>query len=158
MQELNFGISGAIFEVREDKEAKMNLHDEIAKTAYDIYQKSGHIGGLEVQNWLEAERIVLMRHASQDIEEPEGEEPLIEEERFREEVEEKGLHYAGRTMKKEAVVIEDVREPALASNEDMAIRAERSRPLKTARYKGRKTSPGTGIQKSTKGSGRGKNC
>ncbi|KPK01222.1 MAG: hypothetical protein AMK71_06410 [Nitrospira bacterium SG8_35_4] len=136
----------------------MNLHDEIAKVAYDIYQKSGYIGGLDVENWLDAEQIVLMRHASQDIEEPEGEEPIIAEERFSEEVEEKGLQYAGRKIKKEPVVLEDVREPALASDEDMAIRADRSKPVKTARHKGRKASPGTGVQKSTKGFGKEKNC
>jgi hypothetical protein len=154
---LNCTISGAIFEEREEKEAKMNLHDEIAKVAYDIYQKSGYIGGLDAENWLNAERIVLMRHASQDIEEPEGEEPIITEERFSEEVEEKGLQHAGYKIKKEAVVIEDVREPALASDEYIAVRAERSRPAQAAPPKGRKGSPGTGIQKSRKGTGREKN-
>ncbi len=51
-------------------EDEMNLHEEIAKTAFDLYEKSGCIKGRDCENWLEAERIVLARHASQDIEEP----------------------------------------------------------------------------------------
>ncbi len=49
----------------------MNLQDEIAKVAWELYEKSGFIGGKELDNWLEAERIVLARHASQELEEPE---------------------------------------------------------------------------------------
>lgn len=48
----------------------MNLYDEIAKLAYELYEKSGCIPCRELENWLEAETIVLMRHASQVIEEP----------------------------------------------------------------------------------------
>ena len=48
----------------------MNLHDEIAMVAHEIYEKSGCIPCRELENWLEAEMIVLARHASQDIEEP----------------------------------------------------------------------------------------
>ena len=50
----------------------MDLHDEIAGVACELYEKSGYIQGRELENWLEAERIVLSRHASQEIEEPEG--------------------------------------------------------------------------------------
>lgn len=72
----------------------MNLHEEIARLAYELYEKSGCIGGRDSENWLNAESIVLMRHASQDIEEPEGEEPMITQDLVRDEVEEKGPRYA----------------------------------------------------------------
>jgi len=35
-----------------------NLHREIFRVAYDIYERSGQIKGRELDNWLEAERIV----------------------------------------------------------------------------------------------------
>ena len=85
----------------------MNLHEEIAKIAYELYEKSGFIGGRDSENWREAERIVLMRHASQDIEEPEGEEPMSMDKVMSEEVEEKGRRYAGRKIEEKATVIEE---------------------------------------------------
>jgi DUF2934 family protein len=39
-----------------------NIYDEIAKVANDLYEKSGRVHGRDVQNWLEAERIVLARY------------------------------------------------------------------------------------------------
>ena len=57
----------------------MNLQEEIAKVAHELYEKSGCINGRDVQNWLEAEKIVFSRHAGQDLEEPEGEESFPEE-------------------------------------------------------------------------------
>jgi hypothetical protein len=56
----------------------MNLHDEIAKVAYELYEKSGHIKGRDLDHWLAAEIIVLTKHASQEMEEPE-EATVIEE-------------------------------------------------------------------------------
>jgi hypothetical protein len=41
----------------------MDLYEEIAKVAYDIYRKSGYIVGHDLDNWLEAERIVMARIA-----------------------------------------------------------------------------------------------
>jgi len=35
------------------------IYDEIAKVAHDLYEKSGRVHGRDVQNWLEAEKIVL---------------------------------------------------------------------------------------------------
>jgi hypothetical protein len=49
----------------------MNLHDEIAKMAHELYERSGRLMGRDFDNWLDAERIVLARHASQELEEPE---------------------------------------------------------------------------------------
>lgn len=48
----------------------MKLHDEVAKIAYEIYEESGRLEGRELDNWLEAERIVMARHTEQ--EKPEG--------------------------------------------------------------------------------------
>ncbi|HOS28690.1 MAG TPA: DUF2934 domain-containing protein [Deltaproteobacteria bacterium] len=31
---------------------------EIEKTAYELYEKSGYVSGLDVDHWLEAEKIV----------------------------------------------------------------------------------------------------
>jgi hypothetical protein len=45
----------------------MNLYEEIAKKAYELYRKSGCTEGRDFQNWLEAERLVLAGHASEDI-------------------------------------------------------------------------------------------
>ena len=130
----------------------MNLHEEIAGIAYELYEKSGCMGGRDFENWIDAERIVLMRHASQDIEEPEGEEPMISDEVISEEVEEKGLRYASQKIEEEATVIEeiDVREPVLATDEDIAIKTERIKPAKTVAAKGRKVPPGKAAQKSRK--------
>lgn len=38
-----------------------NVHDEIAKVAYDLHEKRGGVHGHELQDWLNAERIVLAR-------------------------------------------------------------------------------------------------
>jgi len=44
----------------------MKLQEEIAEVAYELYEKSGCINGRDSDNWLEAERIVLLRYSSQD--------------------------------------------------------------------------------------------
>ena len=44
----------------------MKLYDEIARIAYELYEKSGGREGRELDNWLEAERIVIARHAEQE--------------------------------------------------------------------------------------------
>ncbi|GAB4409247.1 MAG: hypothetical protein OHK0032_04810 [Thermodesulfovibrionales bacterium] len=41
----------------------MNLHDEIAKVAYELYEKRGRVGGHDLDDWFEAERLVMARHA-----------------------------------------------------------------------------------------------
>ncbi len=51
----------------------MNLHDEIAAVAYELYEARGCIAGRDLDDWLDAEQIVLARHAGQEIEEPEEE-------------------------------------------------------------------------------------
>jgi hypothetical protein len=41
----------------------MDLYEEIAKMAYELYERSGYVGGRDLDNWLEAERIVMVRIA-----------------------------------------------------------------------------------------------
>lgn len=65
----------------------MNLQEEISKVAYELYEARGCIHGCDLDDWLEAERIVLGQHAGQEIEEPEeedisGEKAAIEEEKM----------------------------------------------------------------------------
>jgi hypothetical protein len=56
----------------------MNLHDEIAAIAYDLFEARGCIHGCDLDDWLNAERMVLGEHAGQENEEPE-EEDISEE-------------------------------------------------------------------------------
>ena len=51
----------------------MNLHDEVATVAYELFKSRGCIPVRDLDDWLDAERIVLARHCGQDIEEPEEE-------------------------------------------------------------------------------------
>ena len=91
----------------------MNFHDEIAKVAFELYERSSQVEGSDLDNWLEAERIVLARHASKEIEQPEEttvveeievKEPIIvEEAEITEEVEEIKSAKKARSVKKVAV-------------------------------------------------------
>jgi hypothetical protein len=51
----------------------MNLHDEVATVAYELFKSRGCIPVRDLDDWLDAERIVFARHAGQDLEEPEEE-------------------------------------------------------------------------------------
>ncbi len=44
----------------------MKWYDEIAKLARELYEKSGRIEGRDLDNWLEAERIVMERYEAQE--------------------------------------------------------------------------------------------
>ncbi len=48
------------------REENMDLHEEIKKVAYELYEKSGRIGGRENENWLAAEKIVMARYAQKE--------------------------------------------------------------------------------------------
>ena len=52
----------------------MNLHDEIAVTAFELFEARNCVHGCDLEDWLNAERIVLGHHAGQENEEPEEEE------------------------------------------------------------------------------------
>ena len=43
----------------------MSNHRTIEKVAFDLYEKSGKIHGHDVDHWLEAERLVAARQATQ---------------------------------------------------------------------------------------------
>ncbi|HXX81080.1 MAG TPA: DUF2934 domain-containing protein [Thermodesulfovibrionales bacterium] len=47
-----------------------NLYDEIAKVAYELYEKSGSVHGRDEQHWLEAESIVLARYEKNTKKQP----------------------------------------------------------------------------------------
>ncbi len=40
----------------------MDLRDEIANLAYELYKNSGFVEGRDQENWLEAERIISARN------------------------------------------------------------------------------------------------
>jgi hypothetical protein len=44
----------------------MNINDQVAKVAYSIYEKNGKVDGSDLDNWLEAERIVLGQEHKQE--------------------------------------------------------------------------------------------
>jgi hypothetical protein len=44
----------------------MKWYDEIAKIARELFEKSGRIEGRDLDNWLEAERIVMKRYKDQE--------------------------------------------------------------------------------------------
>jgi len=52
----------------------MNLHDEIAVISFELFESRGCTHGCDLDDWLNAERIVLGRHAGQEMKEPEEEE------------------------------------------------------------------------------------
>jgi len=129
----------------------MKLHEEIAKVAYELYEKSGCIPGRERQNWLEAERIVLTRHASQEIEEPEGEESMVIDEVIIEEVEGTKPTYEERKKEEYSAYIQEigVKSTSVGIKEKIAKRTEKIKPSKPAAAKGKKASPKKKTQKST---------
>jgi len=49
----------------------MNLHEEISKVAYKLFESRSCVHGYDLGDWISAERIVLSQHAGQEIEEPE---------------------------------------------------------------------------------------
>ena len=61
----------------------MKLYDEIARIAYDLYEKSGGMDGRELDNWLEAERIVMARNIEQEKIETESSSPPKKKKAFK---------------------------------------------------------------------------
>jgi hypothetical protein len=43
----------------------MDLYNEIAKVAYELYEKNGYIQSRDLDHWLEAEKIVMARLAEE---------------------------------------------------------------------------------------------
>lgn len=48
----------------------MDIHDEIEKEAYYLYEKSGCICSRDLDNWLEAEKMVLAKYAANEAPNP----------------------------------------------------------------------------------------
>ena len=44
----------------------MNLFNEIAKVAYELYEKNGYIQSRDLDHWIEAEKIVIARLAEEE--------------------------------------------------------------------------------------------
>jgi hypothetical protein len=44
----------------------INLHAEITKVALELYEKSGRVEGCDLDNWLEAEKLVTSRYNRQE--------------------------------------------------------------------------------------------
>jgi hypothetical protein len=44
----------------------INLHAEITKMAFELYEKSGRVEGRDLDNWLEAEKLVTSRYNGQE--------------------------------------------------------------------------------------------
>ena len=42
------------------------FHQEIVKVAHDLFERSGRVEGHDLDNWLEAERIVMTQHKQQE--------------------------------------------------------------------------------------------
>jgi Protein of unknown function (DUF2934) len=114
----------------------MNLQDEIAKVAWELYEKSGFIGGRELDNWLEAERIVLARHASQELEEPEEMESTEEDGEEAESPEPVKLE----SQPEGSTVIEEIDAQAANAEEDIA--PARGKPAKKMKRAGKHASKG----------------
>lgn len=86
----------------------MNLHDEIAKVASELFEKSGCVPGRDLDNWLDAEKIVLTMHASQEIEEPEEGTDIEEAEAGLSGMAEGGWMTAGGEESGETTVVEEM--------------------------------------------------
>jgi hypothetical protein len=56
----------------------MKLHEEIAKTAHELYEKSGWIPGRDFENWIEAEKIVRSRLNGKQTQKKQSEETVEE--------------------------------------------------------------------------------
>ncbi|HUO76939.1 MAG TPA: DUF2934 domain-containing protein [Thermodesulfovibrionales bacterium] len=52
------------------------LYDEIARVAYELYEKRGKGEGFNLSDWLEAERIVMARHEKKEKGEQGGVKPV----------------------------------------------------------------------------------
>jgi hypothetical protein len=44
----------------------MDLYEKIARIAYELYEKNGYIQGCDLDYWLEAEKIVMVRLAEEE--------------------------------------------------------------------------------------------
>ncbi len=50
------------------REGEQELHDRIAEKAYQLYEKRGRMHGHDVEDWIEAERLVVGKTPKPSIE------------------------------------------------------------------------------------------
>ncbi|MGE5893268.1 MAG: DUF2934 domain-containing protein [bacterium] len=77
---------------------KKGLHDEIARVAHELYEKRGRIRGHELEDWLDAEKIVMEkheRHASETEQWQEGDRSAKPQKGFRRTVKKEGFYKKG---------------------------------------------------------------
>ena len=50
---------------KDNMQKNKNLYEKISRIAYDLYEKRGKAHGHDIEDWLEAERIVMERHVKE---------------------------------------------------------------------------------------------
>ena len=75
---------------------KKGIHDEIARVAYDLNEKKGSADGHDLDDWLEAEKIVMEKH-EMHVRETEQGVDVIQKEKdgFRRTVKKEGFYKKG---------------------------------------------------------------
>lgn len=75
---------------------KKGIHDEIARVAYELYEKRGRAYGHELEDWLEAEKIVMEKHERHARETEQGVDAIEKpKEGFRRTVKKEGFYKKG---------------------------------------------------------------
>jgi len=75
---------------------KKGIHDEITRVAYELYEKRGRADGHELENWLEAEKIVTEKHERHAMETEQQVEVIKKpKEGFRRTVKKEGFYKKG---------------------------------------------------------------
>lgn len=59
----------------------MDLHEEVAKVAFELYEKSGRSDGKHAEHWFEAEKIVMARLAERKEIEATGAKGLVKKDK-----------------------------------------------------------------------------
>jgi hypothetical protein len=129
----------------------MNLQEEIAMVARELYEKSGRVEGRDRENWLDAEKIVFARHAGQDFEEPEGEEAIISGEVITEEIEGTEPGHANEEMEGETADTEEIesKTPIAGKREKGSRRSEPAKKMATEKRGGTKKKTIAKVKKQT---------
>ena len=129
----------------------MNLQEEIAMVARELYEKSGRVEGRDRENWLEAEKIVLTRHAGQDFEEPEGEEAIISGEVITEEIEGTEPGHANEETEGETADTEEIesKTTVVAKEEEGRRRSEPAKKMTPGKGGGPKKKTTAKVKKQT---------
>ncbi|HSB31399.1 MAG TPA: DUF2934 domain-containing protein [Candidatus Sulfobium mesophilum] len=75
---------------------KKGIHDEIARVACELYEKKGRVHGHDLEDWLEAEKIVMEKHERHAKETEQGADITEKPEKgFRRTVKKEGFYKKG---------------------------------------------------------------